>query len=62
VRGVIGAFADITARKRAERALSKEIRNKDAFLAMLSHEMRNPLNALSAASRSSGVAARASQN
>ena len=48
VRGVIGAFDDITARKRAEHALAQELRNKDAFLATLSHEMRNPLSALAA--------------
>lgn len=48
VRGVIGAFDDITARKRAEHMLAQELRNKDAFLATLSHEMRNPLSALAA--------------
>ncbi|MGE5523537.1 MAG: PAS domain-containing protein [Rhodospirillaceae bacterium] len=47
VRGVIAAFSDITARKRAEQQLADEMRNKDAFLATLSHEVRSPLNALS---------------
>jgi PAS domain S-box-containing protein len=48
VRGVIAAYNDITARKRAEQKLAQEMRNKDAFLATLSHEVRNPLNALAA--------------
>ncbi|MDI1447799.1 PAS domain S-box protein [Polyangium sp. 6x1] len=54
VRGSIGAFVDITAFKRAEAALHSERqrteealraadRRKDEFLAMLSHELRNPL-------------------
>lgn len=34
---------DITRRKHAEKALREESRNKDAFLAVLSHELRNPL-------------------
>ncbi|HVK67743.1 MAG TPA: PAS domain S-box protein [Polyangium sp.] len=53
-RGSIGAFVDITAFKRAESALQNERqrteealrvadRRKDEFLAMLSHELRNPL-------------------
>lgn len=46
VRGVIGAFTDITMRKRAEQRLEQEMRNKDTFLATLSHEMRTPLAAL----------------
>lgn len=36
VRGAVGAFVDITARVEADR-------QKDEFLAMLSHELRNPL-------------------
>ena len=34
---------DITGRKRAERALREADRHKDEFLAMLAHELRNPL-------------------
>ncbi|HYX63694.1 MAG TPA: PAS domain S-box protein, partial [Burkholderiales bacterium] len=34
---------DITERKRAERALAEASRQKDNFLAMLAHELRNPL-------------------
>lgn len=55
-RGAIGAWVDITGRKLAERALEARrdaeaaSRGKDEFLTMLSHELRNPLGALSAAS------------
>ena len=42
-RGAVAAFIDITARKRAEDALREADRRKDDFLAMLSHELRNPL-------------------
>jgi len=43
---VIGASKvarDITARKLVEQALQEANRNKDEFLAMLAHELRNPL-------------------
>ena len=39
----VAVFDDITARKRAEQALSEADRRKNEFLAMLSHELRNPL-------------------
>ncbi|MFL5272879.1 MAG: PAS domain S-box protein [Anaeromyxobacteraceae bacterium] len=42
-RGAVGAFIDITERKRAEAALRAADRKKDEFLAVLSHELRNPL-------------------
>jgi PAS domain S-box-containing protein len=42
-RGSVGAFIDITDRKRSERALRESDRRKDEFLAVLSHELRNPL-------------------
>jgi two-component system CheB/CheR fusion protein len=38
------AMEDITDRRRAEAELRAETRNKDAFLAVLSHELRNPLS------------------
>ena len=43
VRGCLGAFVDITDRQRAEQALREADRRKDEFLAMLAHELRNPL-------------------
>jgi PAS domain S-box-containing protein len=39
----IGTSQDITERKRAEQELRDADRRKDEFLAMLSHELRNPL-------------------
>jgi PAS domain S-box-containing protein len=38
---------DVTARKRAEEALKEADRRKDEFLAMLAHELRNPLAPIS---------------
>src|SRR5499426_687903 len=43
VRGAISAFVDITARVKAEESLREADRRKDEFLAMLAHELRNPL-------------------
>jgi PAS domain S-box-containing protein len=40
---VCGIANDITARKRAEAALQDADRRKDEFLAVLAHELRNPL-------------------
>jgi signal transduction histidine kinase len=45
----IGAAVDITSRKVAEEQLKDTSRRKDEFLAMLSHELRNPLAPISAA-------------
>ncbi|HLK92510.1 MAG TPA: PAS domain S-box protein [Polyangia bacterium] len=42
-RGAIGAFVDVTRLKQAEEALLEADRRKDEFLALLSHELRNPL-------------------
>lgn len=46
VVGASGIACDITARKRAENEIQQAIRNRDHFLAMLSHELRNPLGAI----------------
>ncbi|HZZ71712.1 MAG TPA: ATP-binding protein [Pirellulales bacterium] len=43
LRGVISAFADVTELKRAQQALQAADQRKDEFLAMLAHELRNPL-------------------
>jgi len=46
LRGLEGAvliFLDITSRKRAEFALRQADRRKDEFIAVLAHELRNPL-------------------
>jgi PAS domain S-box-containing protein len=40
---LLGVATDITERKRAEEALHLADRRKDEFLAMLAHELRNPL-------------------
>jgi PAS domain S-box-containing protein len=41
--GALDLFTDITERRRAEQALIAADRSKDEFLAMLGHELRNPL-------------------
>ena len=43
VRGCISVSTDITDRKRMEDALRESDRRKDEFLAILGHELRNPL-------------------
>jgi signal transduction histidine kinase len=43
VIGLIGASIDITERRRLMRELEQSDRRKDEFLAMLAHELRNPL-------------------
>ncbi|MDP3016566.1 MAG: PAS domain-containing protein, partial [Deltaproteobacteria bacterium] len=42
-RRMIGVMADVTSLKQAELALLEADRRKDEFLAMLAHELRNPL-------------------
>ncbi|HEX7043646.1 MAG TPA: PAS domain S-box protein [Burkholderiales bacterium] len=42
-QGAVAALIDITARVQAEEALRQADRRKDEFLAMLAHELRNPL-------------------
>ncbi len=56
----VALLRDVTARKQAEEALREQDRRKDEFLAMLAHELRNPLaaisNAVSIAERSASEA------
>ncbi len=48
---MIGLVSDITERMRTNEALRDANRNKDEFLAMLAHELRNPLAPISAAAQ-----------
>jgi signal transduction histidine kinase/ActR/RegA family two-component response regulator len=43
LRGAVNVLVDISDRKRAEQALREADRRKDQFLAILAHELRNPL-------------------
>jgi len=47
---ILGIMHDITEQRMAEQALREGDRRKDEFMAMLAHELRNPLAAVSAAS------------
>ncbi|HEX8405523.1 MAG TPA: ATP-binding protein, partial [Duganella sp.] len=53
---VVGVILDITAHKLAEEELREASRRKDEFLAMLAHELRNPLAPISAAAQLIGMA------
>ena len=44
--GVTAIFRDVTEQKRAEEKIRDGVRRRDQFLAMLSHELRNPLGAI----------------
>jgi len=44
--GAIAIFRDVTEQKRAEFKIQEAVRRRDQFLAMLSHELRNPLGAI----------------
>jgi PAS domain S-box-containing protein len=49
VEAIAGTTRDVTERKQAEEGLRDANRRKDEFLAMLAHELRNPLAPISAA-------------
>ena len=51
-----GISLDVTDRKRAEEKLQEADRRKDEFLAMLAHELRNPLAPIGAAAQLLGIA------
>jgi two-component system CheB/CheR fusion protein len=44
--GTTVIFRDVTEQKRAEEKIREAVRRRDQFLAMLSHELRNPLGAI----------------
>ena len=44
--GTTAIFRDVTDQKRAEAEIREAVRRRDQFLAMLSHELRNPLSAI----------------
>ena len=47
VTGAVGVCVDVTRLREAEATLREADRRKDEFLAMLAHELRNPLAAIS---------------
>jgi len=51
VIGAVVTFLDITERRRAEEEIHEGVRRREQFLAMLSHELRNPLAAILSATR-----------
>jgi PAS domain S-box-containing protein len=53
--GVVLVFRDITDRRGSERALADADRRKDEFLAMLAHELRNPLAPIRNAAHTLGL-------
>lgn len=53
---VLGVSLDVTERRQAEETLRQADRRKDEFLAMLAHELRNPLAAVTNAIQLSRVA------
>ena len=53
--GVVLVFRDVTERRRAERATLEADRRKDEFLAMLAHELRNPLAPIRNAAHTVGL-------
>jgi two-component system CheB/CheR fusion protein len=44
--GLAAMFRDVTEQKRSEEKIQDGVRRRDQFLAMLSHELRNPLGAI----------------
>jgi two-component system CheB/CheR fusion protein len=51
VIGAVVTFLDVTERRRAEQEIQEGVRRREVFLAMLSHELRNPLAAILSATR-----------
>ncbi len=55
ITGVVLVFRDVTERWRAEQALRDADRRKDEFLAVLAHELRNPLAPIATALQIMGL-------
>ncbi|MGJ7916014.1 ATP-binding protein [Massilia sp. LXY-6] len=53
---VLAVYMDVSERKEAEAALHETARRKDDFLAMLAHELRNPLAPIRTAAEMMGLA------
>jgi two-component system CheB/CheR fusion protein len=51
VIGAVVTFLDVTTRRKAEDEIREGVRRRELFLAMLSHELRNPLAAILSATR-----------
>jgi two-component system CheB/CheR fusion protein len=51
VIGAVVTFLDVTERRKAEQEIQDGVRRREQFLAMLSHELRNPLAAILSATR-----------
>jgi two-component system, chemotaxis family, CheB/CheR fusion protein len=51
VIGAVVTFLDITERRMAEKEIHDGVQRREQFLAMLSHELRNPLSAILSATR-----------
>ena len=51
ILGAVVTFIDITERRQAEEEIQEGVRRREQFLAMLSHELRNPLSAILSATR-----------
>ncbi len=51
VIGAVVTFLDVTERRQAEQEIQDGVRRREQFLAMLSHELRNPLAAILSATR-----------
>jgi two-component system CheB/CheR fusion protein len=51
VIGAVVTFLDITERRKTEAEIQEGVRRREQFLAMLSHELRNPLAAILSATR-----------
>ncbi len=54
IPGIVAVIMDISHRKRGENELKQSNRRKDEFLAMLGHELRNPLAAIRTAAEIMG--------